>query len=120
MKPGLASLVVGLAGIVVGGGIIWSIRALGTLLLRREAMGLGDVKLMATSGLLLGPQGVLLAIGCALVGGSVLGLVIWAVTRNREIPFGPFLALGVLAVLFYGGPIEHFVLVTYPEWVRGG
>jgi len=120
MKPGMASLIVGVAGAITGGGIIWLIRALGTLALRREAMGLGDVKFMAMAGLLLGPVPTLFALVVALVGGSVLGVAIWIATRNREIPFGPFLALGVLAVLYYGGPVETFITVTYPNWIRGG
>lgn len=119
LKPGLASLVVGLAGAAMGGGIIALIRWLGTLIVRREAMGLGDVKFMLMCGLLLGPWGSVLAIGVAMLGGSILGPLIWAVTRNREIPFGPFLAMGALAVLFYGPEIEHLILVSYPAWVRG-
>ena len=121
MKPALGSLLVGLAGAAAGGGIIAAIRGLGTLILKREAMGLGDVKLMAMCGLLLGPwpYGAVLAIMVAVVGGSVLGLVIWAITRDREIPFGPFLAMGALAVLFYGAEIYHFVFVTYPGLLRG-
>jgi leader peptidase (prepilin peptidase)/N-methyltransferase len=119
MKPGLASLVVGLAGGIVGAGVIYVIRALGSLLVRREAMGLGDVKFMGMCGLLLGPQGALLAIGVAMVGGAVLGVLIWIVTRNREIPFGPFLALGALAVLLYGAWIDTFVFETYPGWITG-
>lgn len=120
LKPALASLAVGVGGAVVGGGIIALIRWLGTLIVRREAMGLGDVKFMAMCGLLLGPSGSLLAIMVAMVGGSLLGSLIWLLTRNREIPFGPFLAMGALAVLFYGQAIDHLVFVTYPNWVRGG
>lgn len=120
LKPGMASLVVGAVGAVTGGGIIWLIRALGTLALKREAMGLGDVKFMAMAGLLLGPVPTLFALAVALLGGSVLGVAIWIATRNREIPFGPFLALGVLAVLFHGEEIAHFITVTYPSWVRPG
>jgi prepilin signal peptidase PulO-like enzyme (type II secretory pathway) len=61
-----------------------------------------------------------LAIMVAMVGGSVLGILIWIIRRNREIPFGPFLAMGVLAILLYGPEIERLILVRYPEWVRGG
>jgi prepilin signal peptidase PulO-like enzyme (type II secretory pathway) len=82
-------------------------------------MGLGDVKFMAMCGLLLGPWGSVLGIMVAMVGGSVLGLLIYAVTRNREIPFGPFLAMGALAVLFYGSTIDHLIFVAYPAWVGG-
>lgn len=120
MKPGLASLLVGLAGAVAGGGVILLIRLLGSWILKKEAMGLGDVKLMAMCGLLLGPTPVLLSIGVALVVGSVLGIAIWIATKNREIPFGPFLALGAATVLLYGDPIHEFVFVTYPGWFRGG
>jgi leader peptidase (prepilin peptidase)/N-methyltransferase len=120
MKPALASLLVGLAGALVGGGIIAAIRWLATLIARREAMGLGDVKFMAMCGLLLGPWSTVLALIVAMVGGSVLGIGIWAVTRNREIPFGPFLALGALAALFYGQWIDHVIFEAYPAWVRGG
>jgi len=119
LKPALASLIVGLAGAAMGGGIIGGIRWLGTLIARREAMGLGDVKFMAMCGLLLGPWPTVVAVMVAMLGGSVLGLLIWAVTRNREIPFGPFLAMGALAVLFFGPSIDHLIFVAYPAWVRG-
>jgi len=119
LKPAFASLIVGGIGAGVGGGIIGAIRWLGTLIARREAMGLGDVKFMAMCGILLGPSQTILAIVVAMVGGSVLGLLIWAVTRNREIPFGPFLAMGALAVLFYGPWIQYLILEAYPAWVRG-
>jgi len=120
VKPALASLVVGAVGAAAGVGIIGGIRWIGTLIARREAMGLGDVKFMAMCGLLLGPWGTVLAIMVAMVGGSILGVLIWAITRNREIPFGPFLAMGALAVLFYGPAIDHLIFVTYPTWIRGG
>ena len=113
MKPALASLLVGLAGYLVGAGVVWSIRALGTLALKREAMGLGDVKLWGACGFLLGPGGAMLGLGVAVLAGGVLGVAIWVVTRNREIPFGPFLAIGALAVLWYREPIREFVRTVY-------
>jgi leader peptidase (prepilin peptidase)/N-methyltransferase len=113
MKPGLASLLVGAAGAVAGGGVIWAIRALGQLILRKEAMGFGDVKFMAMCGIMLGPTPTLIAILVAMVAGSVLGVVIAIVIRSRQIPFGPFLAMGVLAMLFWGEPIADLVLGIY-------
>lgn len=119
VKPGLASLLVALTGGAVGAGAVGLIRWLGSVVLRREAMGLGDVKLMGTCGLLLGPTGVLLALGVAFLVGAVLGLLIWGVTRRREIPFGPFLALGAWFVMLFADPIRYFVFVAYPGWFAG-
>jgi leader peptidase (prepilin peptidase)/N-methyltransferase len=118
VKPGLASLVVGLAGAATGFAVIFGIRQVGTWIARREAMGLGDVKFMLSAGLLLGPSGTLLAIGVAMVA-ALLGIVIWLVTRDREIPFGPFLAVGSLAVLLHGDAVRHFVFEVWPAFVRG-
>ena len=118
-KPGLASLLVGAAGALAGGATVAALRWAGTKALGREAMGLGDVKLMAASGLMLGPGPVLLALLLGVVLGGVFGGVVWAITRDREIPFGPFLGIGVGAVLLYGDAITHALFVAYPAWLSG-
>jgi len=88
-------------GLLVGGGGLLAISILGTLIFRKDAMGLGDVKLMGGIGALLGWEGVLFTIVAASTLGSLIGLVI-IIKRSRKsgvpIPFGPFLAGG--AVLF--------------------
>ena len=43
-------------GLIVGGGMIWVIRVLGTFAFRREAMGSGDIHIMAMIGAFLGWQ----------------------------------------------------------------
>jgi leader peptidase (prepilin peptidase) / N-methyltransferase len=85
-----------------------------SIVLPCEAMGLGDVKLIAAIGAFTGWQGVLFTIASASVFGSVYGLAM-ATHRERssKVPFGPFLALGSIvwvlggrnAVLrFFSGP----------------
>jgi leader peptidase (prepilin peptidase)/N-methyltransferase len=81
-------------------------------------MGMGDVKLAAVMGLLLG-RDVAAAIFVALVAGVLVGVVIIARRGAREgrktaVPFGPFLALGGLVGVFAGQPIvdlyvNHFL-----------
>ena len=98
-------LAMGAAGAATGAGVLWVIRALGSWFFKKEAMGLGDVKLMAMVGALIGPWKVLLVdFILAPVLGSLVGIVIMA--RRREalipIPYGPFLALGTLAAIFWG------------------
>ena len=111
--PRVSSLFASLAGLLAGGGSLFLVGQLGNLMLRRrlkeagvqDAMGWGDVKLMAFAGTLLGAMSVLSAIliGCFL--GALAGILmkVWAAVRGQPspvgLPFGPFLTLGVLAEL---------------------
>ena len=66
------------------------------------AMGFGDVKLAAVLGVLLGPQMVFVALFLAFMLGAVGGVVLKLVSGNRQVPFGPYLALGGVIALLYG------------------
>lgn len=93
----LSQLTDGILGMVVG---IWSLELLGILarwILKKEAMGLGDGKLLAMIGLWIGWQGSLLTLLLGSAIGAVFGLVGMRLRRvrwGRPIPFGPYLALG--------------------------
>lgn len=95
-------------GMVVGGGTIWLTRILGTLGFGREAMGLGDVHLMAAAGAVIGWRDALLAyllapfIALAWVAVSG-GLARFRGKPAREMPYGPHLALACVLV-FLGRP----------------
>lgn len=98
----------GLVGAATGAGVLLAIRALGTWFFKKEAMGLGDVKLMAMVGALIGPWKVLLVdFILAPVLGSVVGIVVLARQRKAliPIPYGPFLALGTIVAVFWGDAI---------------
>lgn len=69
-------------GLAVGGGVIWGIRTLGSAALGQEAMGFGDVKLMAFVGSFLGYKLVLIAIFLASILGSVVGIGIKLLCRS--------------------------------------
>jgi leader peptidase (prepilin peptidase)/N-methyltransferase len=96
-----------LAGVGIGAGVLLAIRLLGTLLFRREAMGLGDVKLTALIGAFAGWQASVLSIFIGSIIGTLysIPLLIQEARTGRKgdhlIPFGPFLAAGglVAAVL---------------------
>ena len=92
-------LSVSIAGWLVGGGMIWVIRLVGHAALKREAMGFGDVVLMAMVGAFLGWQPTVIAILIAAILSVVLVLATRLFAWNREIPFGPFLSLGTLITL---------------------
>ena len=97
-----------LIGLLIGGGIIWGVGRLGELVFKKEAMGGGDVKLLAMIGAFLGWKLALLTIFFGSLAGAVIGLVMKLFTGDEYIPFGPFLALGALAALFFGERFLHW------------
>lgn len=104
---------VALAGAAVGGGLLWAVRWAFHRARGVEGLGLGDVKLMAALGALVGPERVLWVI----VAGAVLGLA-WGLVRSRlrdarqagesdgavVVPLAAAAALPALAVLLLGAP----------------
>lgn len=112
------TLLASLAGMLVGGGVTWAIRAVGSWTFRREAMGFGDVKLMAMIGAFLGWRGALLTMFLGCVFGAVIGGVGALRGRANVIPFGPFLSLGAVVAAFAGAFILEFLFTTWPEWQR--
>ncbi|MEZ5978913.1 MAG: prepilin peptidase [Planctomycetota bacterium] len=119
------ALVGSFAGILAGGGLTYGVGWIGARLHGQEAMGLGDVKLMAAAGGLVGPGGALAAFLLGAAFGSVAGVLavirIHVLLRRRQrrlglrksffwtlagarrlgryLPFGPYLALGIGFVL---------------------
>ena len=104
--PGAAGrLLGGLAGALVGGGLLLALYGAWWLLRREEGMGLGDVKMLAMIGAFLGWQGVLVTVFAASLAGAATGLTLIALGRSglkTKLPFGAFLALGGLLALFAG------------------
>lgn len=94
-----------LEGVVLGYWLFEIIRIVGTLILRKPAMGKGDAKLSAMLGAWLGWKLVLFSSFLACLIGSLLGVIAiglgW-VKRQQPIPFGPFLVLGAILTLFWG------------------
>ena len=75
----------------------------------REAMGLGDVKLVATIGTFVGWQGVIFTIAAASFIGAAYGITAIAFgkrERSTKIPFGPYLALAAVIWLFWGNTLS--------------
>jgi Flp pilus assembly protein protease CpaA len=88
-----------LVGAVVTGGIVWGTRAGASLALGREAMGLGDVTLMAMVGAWLGWQASVLACFLGVLFGLVHAVVQIVRHRESELPFGPGLCMGTATVV---------------------
>lgn len=115
--PGLLlskTLLESVVGAVAGGGVLLAI-ALGYKLVRKiEGMGLGDVKMMAMLGAVLGWEPLLPLLILASVTGAVVGLFL--ATRSEKgmqvaLPFGIFLGLAFLCMLFFGAGL-------FESWLR--
>jgi leader peptidase (prepilin peptidase)/N-methyltransferase len=107
--PVVAGLLGSMWGYFVGCGVVWGIRIFGTLAFGREAMGLGDVHLMGAAGAVIGPLFVVVAFFVA----PFFGLA-WAgfqmfFKKIRQIPYGPFLSLGILVVMILHDQIRDYL-----------
>lgn len=116
----LAGLLGSVFGFIIGGGVVWATRILGSLAFGKEAMGLGDVHLMAAVGAVLGWISPTVAFFVA----PFFGLG-WALSRLfshriREIWYGPFLALAtVLVMLAHDEIVGYFLRVLDPTGMAG-
>jgi leader peptidase (prepilin peptidase)/N-methyltransferase len=94
-----------LVGMAVSGGIVWATRAGASRALGREAMGLGDVTLMAMVGAWLGWQPCVLVFFLATFLGLAHGLFQLLRHKESELPFGPSLCLAAGLVVVAWRPI---------------
>jgi len=112
-KSGWVGLISGLVGMAAGGGLVWLVRIIGKATLRREAMGFGDVTLMAMVGAFFGWQACLAVFFIAPFAGLAVGLVTLILHRNKEIPYGPFLCLGAVVVTVFWARIWDRILPVF-------
>lgn len=103
-------------GTLAGGGSLILLAIAGKFMFKQDAMGGGDIKLMAGVGAFIGWQRVLLAIFIAAFIGSIIGiaLIITKKMKRRDMmPFGPCLAIGSITTLFlpYPSYIVHKIIM---------
>jgi len=96
-------------GALVGSGLTGGMAVLGRWVFRRDAMGLGDVKLMAMLGAFFGWDGALLVFFIAPFFGLVIGGFIALKRRTRAIPYGPFLSMAAVVVLLFKAQILRYL-----------
>ncbi len=109
--PGLVDALI---GAVAGFALLYVVAVVGEWVFKEEAMGGGDVKMMAMVGAFLGWQGVLLTVFL----GALLGTVVFVpltLGKKRLVPFGVFLAMGAAATFVAG----ETILEWYGQFLRG-
>ena len=88
-------------GALTGGALTWALGIWGKLLFKKAAMGLGDVKLMAMLGALLGWKAILLIFFLAPLFGTLFGIVQILRSGEHYLRYAPCIALAVFLVLLY-------------------
>ncbi|MEN8262163.1 MAG: prepilin peptidase [Nitrospirota bacterium] len=115
LLPGnLLGIKASVAGCLAGGGSFYLIAVLGKAVFKKDAMGGGDIKMMAMAGGLLGWKGILLTAFLASLFGSIIGISLILIKGKEwgaRIPFGPYLALGAFISLFWGYDILRWYLL---------
>lgn len=122
----LAALAGSLLGLVVGGGIIWAIRIGGSLAFGKEAMGLGDVHLMAGVGAVIGWVDPTVAFFIApffaltWVALSMIYIMLHKGGNRtpRALPFGPHLAVATLFVVLAKPVVESGLSIIMRQTVN--
>jgi leader peptidase (prepilin peptidase)/N-methyltransferase len=108
----ILSLADAVLGAAVGGGLLWLVSELYFWMRQREGMGLGDVKMMLMAGAFLGARRTVLTILAGSLLGSALGMAFIVARRKNvstyELPFGSFLGVAALAVVFFGTPLMNW------------
>jgi leader peptidase (prepilin peptidase)/N-methyltransferase len=113
LDNGFTSLSSAVIGAVAGYLVLWSIYWLFKVVTGKEGMGYGDFKLLAAIGAWFGWQLLPAVILLSSLVGSVVGITLILLARhgrNVPIPFGPYLALGGIAALFFGPQLARLYL----------
>lgn len=111
---GFVDLKSAVLGAIAGYLILWSVYWLFKIVTKKEGMGYGDFKLLAAIGAWFGWQLIPAVILLSSILGTVIGvslILFRGKTGGTAIPFGPFLALGGIAALFFGQQLASFYLV---------
>ena len=103
----------GFLGFVSGGGVLWLFSFLGKMILKKESMGMGDVKFAAVIGFFLGWKFILIALYI----GFVIALIYYVLIKiintgsaQKYIPMAPFFSFATILFLLYGNTISKYYM----------
>lgn len=109
-----------LLGALIGGAIFWGLGILSLLIFKKEGMGFGDVKLMASLGFLFGIKNILVITLVSFVLGALIGGALLIVKKDDNdgyIPFGPFIVIATLVIMFVPADVIINIYITFCTWL---
>lgn len=112
LAPGGITPLQSALGAALGFGLLWAVAVAGEWVFKKEAMGGGDIKMMAMVGAFLGPAGVPLTLFLGALLGTLVFLPI-SMKTEKLVPFGIFLALGAAVTEPWGDLMVDWYLRTF-------
>jgi leader peptidase (prepilin peptidase)/N-methyltransferase len=104
-------LIGSLSGALIGAGIIYLMGVFGKFVFKKEAMGGGDVKLMAMLGSFLGWKMAILIFFLAPFFGTPAGLYLKFKKNTSVIPYGPYIAIASFVAMIWGDSILSILFI---------
>lgn len=105
-----------LIGAAIGGAIFYFLNLIALLILKKEGMGLGDVKLMAALGFLFGIKNILVITLVSFFIGAIIGIIVMIIKRKEKeeyIAFGPFIVIATILLMFTGADIIIEIFISF-------
>jgi leader peptidase (prepilin peptidase) / N-methyltransferase len=103
-----------LLGILVGSGFLLLVAFAGLLIYKTdEAMGMGDVKILAPIGIFLGWRMTLISLFITIIMSGIIGIILIVFKikdRKSTIPFGPYIVVGTFITLMWGWDLLNIYL----------
>lgn len=109
-----------LIGAVIGGGSFYLLGLLALWIYKKEGMGFGDVKLMAALGLFFGIKNILVITILSFALAAVISVILMILRLKKidsYIPFGPFIVIATIGVMFFGPDKFINVYYTFCMWL---
>jgi len=114
----LPALYWSLGGLVFGFGFIWLVGFVFSKIVKKDALGFGDVKLMGAVGAFFGPVPVLFVLIASSFIGAAIGVAL--IVRGKAklggftaVPYGPMIALGIWLWMYWGPGLLHWYLQMF-------
>jgi leader peptidase (prepilin peptidase)/N-methyltransferase len=105
-----------LLGLLIGGGILFTIAFVYELISKREGMGGGDIKLLAMIGGFFGWKSLMFILLFSSFSGAIVGITAMIIKKQDmkyAVPFGPFLSAAAVAYLFWGDTFMRLLVMGY-------
>lgn len=109
-----------LLGGLIGGLIFYILGQVALLIYKKEGMGFGDVKLMASLGFLFGIKNILVITLISFFIGAAVGIILLiSKKKNKDsyIPFGPFIVIATILLMFVKADDIIFIYISFCAWL---